>query len=127
MSKDKIEIFVTENRAATDESIRLATEFQQKALDSIIGTKRVEVNGVSGELIATKTHWNDEVVFYMVYNINGKRSTFKVSINGNEAYIESYSSNCTVRQAYMQIFAKKFSEYLAVSILDNLKLDFPSL
>lgn len=118
-----MEISVTENRAATDESIRLAVEFQQKAPDSILGTKRVEVNGISDELIVSKTYWNDEMLFRMIYNVNGKRNTLRISINSNEAHGESYDSNCSVRQAYFRVFAKKFSEHLIESILESLELD----
>jgi len=123
MLADNLEIYITEKRAPTDESIRLATEFQQKAIDSIIGTKRVDVNGIAGELAVFKTPWNDEVLFCLIYNINGKRHYFKASVNSNEAFAESYDLGCLNRGAYLCIFARKFSEHLAASILNNVKFD----
>lgn len=123
MLADNLEIHITEKRAPTDESIRLATEFQQKAIDSIIGTKRVDVNGIAGELTVFKTPWKDEVSFCLIYNINGKRHDFRCPINSSEAYIGANDFGCSSREAFMRIFAKKFSEHLAVSILDNVKFD----
>lgn len=127
MFANNLEIHITEKRAPTDESIRLATEFQQKTIDSIIGTKRVDVNGITGELTVFKTPWNDEVLFGMIYNINGKRHVFKASANSNDAFAESYNFDCSNREAYLRIFARKFSQNLAASILDNVKFDNMSL
>jgi|694.fasta_scaffold00478_46 hypothetical protein len=77
---DKIE--VKEQKAPTDDSIRLLNEFQEKALDNIIAKVKVDNNIVKGEIFLIKN--------FMAFNY---KIIVKFKINGNEFVVEKEVDN----------------------------------
>ena len=60
------------HRAPTDESIRLANEYQEKALNNIIDRIKVDTNLVKGEIILYNDRFSFNQQAILKFNINGK-------------------------------------------------------
>jgi len=88
---------VTENRAPTDESVRLLREMEQAARDKIIKSIELESNTVSGRVFVMKDYLSGMNNFAVVMDINGKRVEIKTSTN------EYSSREAQIRQVYTSI------------------------
>lgn len=113
------EVKITENKAPTDESVRLLNEFEEKAKKNIIATIQIDENLLKAVVI----YYRDEVVSNrMSYHI-------KFSLNGQETIIIGYVDNFEWREelsktwfglgneAIFRILHKKFAEMVAEELM----------
>lgn len=120
----RVDVNVTEKKAPTDESVRLLAEMQQKVIDNVLGQLKIDVNGVTGEIIVLRQTWSlCDIAFGVAYNINGKRHHFKTDIHDVDVWQKENEFHCSRNEAMLRVFAKKFAEHIASQILDNLKFD----
>ena len=66
---------ITENRAPTDESIRLYKEMEEKAAGNILGVYRIENNDINAEFAVFKNAGSHSVTVRMRMKINGNELT----------------------------------------------------
>jgi RNA 3'-terminal phosphate cyclase len=68
---------VTENRAPTDESVRLLKEMEEKARDNIIESISVRDSQVECQILKERDFMSAGMRYTVVYSINGKKSAVK--------------------------------------------------
>lgn len=113
------EVNITENKAPTDESVRLLNEMEEKARQNIIATIKIDENFLKAIVI----YYRDEMITNrMIYHI-------KFELNGKEHKIEDFIDNFEWRQefskSYMglgnetifRLLHKKFSEMVAMELM----------
>lgn len=103
------DVFITENRAATDQSVKLLSEFEQKALDKVLKTVKLENNRFSAVLYEMKDYLSVTRQFLIRYSINAKEYSVQFSV---DAYVQEFE---IVNKAY-----KELSEDIATNVLKNL-------
>lgn len=64
---------VTENRAPTDESVRLLRDMEKKARDEVIKAIRLDGALVDGVLHEQADHLSGQLLFKCIFRVNGKR------------------------------------------------------
>lgn len=120
----RVDVNVTEKKAPTDESVRLLAEMQQKVIDNVLGQLKIDVNGVTGEILVLRQPWSlCSIAIGVAYNINGKRHHFKTDINDVEVWQQENEFHCSQNEAILRLFAKKFADHIAAQILNNLNFD----
>lgn len=123
-SSSRVDVNVTENKAPTDESVRLLAEMQQKVIDNVLGQLKIDVNGVTGEILVLKQPWSlCDIIICVAYNINGKRHHFKTEIHDVDVRQKENEFHCSQNEAILRVFAKKFADHIVAQILGNLKFD----
>lgn len=80
----KIEI--TNNRAATDDSIKMAQEYMDLAFDHIVNSYKVDIIGCRCIVFQEKSPYSleDETILHIKLNINGKDYVSRVNIVGSQ-------------------------------------------
>jgi len=63
-------IKVDENKAPTDESVRLLNEMQDKAAHNLMNKIVIEDNDVKGKIFIFKEHFTDQFVAYIQFTMN---------------------------------------------------------
>lgn len=80
-------IEINEHKAPTDDSIRLAKEFYEKAQKDIIKTIKVDNNIVKGECYIINSGFAlSDITIYYKLQINGKDYNFKETVKYDEYY-----------------------------------------
>jgi hypothetical protein len=106
-----------EFRAPTDDSIRLAREYENKALNKILGQIVFGENNiefVKGQLVYVQRNpqcLTDDI--FLIFKLNGKNYDIKVSIQDYE-YIQLNKND---PKTLVEFFVKKISEEIAREIL----------
>lgn len=74
---------VTENRAPTDESVKLLREMEDRALANLLGRTKLEFNGIKARIsvFIDPLNYMGKMVF-VEYDFNGTKETIKVEIPG---------------------------------------------
>ena len=72
--------YVTENRAPTDESVRLLKEMEAEAKQKIVDSITVSNTEFECNVQSVIEPLNDETVYYVSYRMNGKKGGLKVPI-----------------------------------------------
>jgi len=101
-------IKVTENRAPTDESIRLLKEMEKKVFDNFLGAFTVDTNLVSGNIYFVR-EIDCTTRYKIVVNINGKEFT-------NSGKIKGFLFN---EQEILKLFCDDVSNFITETILIN--------
>jgi hypothetical protein len=83
---------VTENRAPTDESVRLLKEMEEKAREKIIESIAVRDCQVECQILFERGYVDRSNHYTIVYSMNGERSKVKVMVHEYEfeAGLEKY-------------------------------------
>lgn len=119
------EVYITEKKAPTDESVRLLNEMQEKAQGNIIATIKIDENHLKAIVIYFRDNYiEDRMVYNIRFELNGKE--FRV-----EGYIDKFEWRQETQKAYYglgseQVFGilhKKFSE----TITEYLMMQSPEL
>lgn len=66
-------VHVTEQRAPTDESVRLLREMEDRAQASILSATRVQDLGIDCVIHKQRDMLNDRTQYAIVYSLNGKK------------------------------------------------------
>lgn len=74
-------VYVTEKRAATDESVRLLKEMEQAARDSVIKSVQLENNVISAVVHTAYDHLSCKHLYAVLMKINGKNHRIDVDVN----------------------------------------------
>ena len=111
------EVNVTINRAATDESVRLLNEFQEKARNNIIQTIIIDSNIAKCVCI----YYQDNDVFYRLnyqlkFILNGKEHIVSDSIDRND--YQQLTRNCFPHEFHQHVF-----EFFIKNLLNVLRLN----
>lgn len=110
------EVNITERRAPTDESVELLNEFQEKALDNIIQSFKIEDNTLKAV-----------VVFYQssigAGMMNGQLCHIKFNLNGKDYFVKDipvidYDKAFGVQKFYHTLY-KKFVEAITLEIMKD--------
>ena len=72
--------YVTENRAPTDESVRLLKEMEAEAKQKIVDSITVSNTEFECNIQSIIDSFNDETVYQISYRMNGKKGSLKVPI-----------------------------------------------
>lgn len=94
---------VVEQRAPTDESVRLLHEMQEKITKDFINRAPIQLN-------------NLHVEFYSTYGLYGREYVFAVNINGNKK-VYKYDDVFVTGDNLVEYLIKKFAEDLAGEML----------
>lgn len=109
-------VTVTENRAPTDESVRLLKEFEQKAKDKIIETIHINNNVIEACAIF---YVNDvcqwKIEYSLRFKLNGKDYKLKGYLE-DEDVVRTSPREYRLQQL-KQILIKKYSEVIAEELL----------
>lgn len=73
---------VTEQKAPTDESMRLLKEFQEKAIDSVVEAGTIEVASIEGDIAFMRRHDAFYEVIHFRVVLNGKKIEGSYQIEG---------------------------------------------
>jgi hypothetical protein len=99
---------VHEYRAATDASVKLLAEMEEKALERILQSVRLDCNDLKMVLHHMKDPINLENNYLMQMNINGKRKELKICLD------------CTYEKGdIIDQIIKSLSEMIAVEMLSG--------
>ena len=71
---------VTEQRALTDESVRLLKEMEEKAREKIIDSFTVRDTNFECKIIQEKDMITGDMHFVIIYSMNGTRRTVRVRV-----------------------------------------------
>jgi len=114
-------VTVNEHRAATDESIRMLNEMQEKAKDNIIHTIKIEEN----YLKAIAVYYHDPLIidrleFYLKFKLNGKEYCINDHINKMDWRKEALTGYTGLGHEYIfKVLHKKFSEMIAEELMSQ--------
>ena len=103
-------IEVTEKRAPTDESVKLLKEFEEKAIEKIVSSTRVQDNDFEYMVHSAKDYMNSGYKFMIVYSLNGNKR--KIDYEYNPRY------DINPSEAVAGV-VKTLSEDIASNILKN--------
>lgn len=76
-----VDVNVTENRAPTDESVKLLREMEQKAQEQVLKAISINNTEVEGVLHMMRNPLSCTYVFRFLYQINGKKMTTDFEVN----------------------------------------------
>ena len=116
-------VTVTENRAPTDDSIRLWDEMRQKALDSIVKELTVEVSMVKATVIVLMAPTSlaespFELTFLGRFNLNGKDFRFEGKLDTRTIRHEvDVWGQRKDRETILAVFTKALSEAIAAYMI----------
>ena len=65
-------INVDENKAPTDEQVRLLNEMQDQAAHNLMNKIVIEDNDIKGKIFIFKEHFSDQFVAYIQFTMNGQ-------------------------------------------------------
>ena len=114
-------VTINENRAATDDSVRLLNEFEEKAKKNIICKLQIETNTIK----AMGIYFRDEMIDRRVH------FDIKFSLNGKEVLIQDYVDSFEWREEMMEMYMgfgnqviyklvlKKMAEMIAEELLNQ--------
>lgn len=72
---------IVENRAPTDESVRLLKEMEEEVKNNIIDSIRLTNNGFEGQVLVNQNYINGQLDILVVFKLNGKKIVTKFFIN----------------------------------------------
>ena len=95
---------VTENRAPTDDSVRLLREMEQKALDSVTDRIKIEDN-VFGEILVVRESFG--LGYLVMFTLNGEK--YKVRVDALKMAVIS-------REELVRAFYETLAREIAIEI-----------
>lgn len=98
-------ISIKEERAPTDESIRLLKEMETEAHSKLIDTIDLESNVLNGKILLFNDHLNHSIKVVALLEINNKKYEFECKVPGYVVRIDN-SKEHIYRQIYELIGAK---------------------
>lgn len=104
-------VHVTENRAPTDDSVKLLMEMERAAEDKLVSSGTLENNILSGKFYEFLDHLHQEIKVHVVFMLNGKEYKFHTTI---QIY------QCNTEQEKWELVFNSFSRFLASEMLDKL-------
>ena len=105
---------VHEHKAPTDDSIRLAVEMREKALESVIDSIKVQSNSFSGQVAQMIDPATFEKCIVVIFALNGKRFKIKVSYD----FMLTLSTN-DMRKRY-ELVAEEMSKAIALELIKDI-------
>ena len=111
---------VHEHRAATDESVKLLNEFQEKAVENILHAFKLKDNIIEADgffIQASPVDYNIE--FHCKFKLNSNEYYVKEKINCFDFRqdIRKYFDNMEYRSAAINLIYKKVSEVIAKELI----------
>ena len=105
----EINVEVHEHRAATDESIRLLNEFQDKSRGNVLGIEKLdnELNAISVSFMDDLMDW---VHIHGKFSLNGTEHIFKTKVNRNDYHNSKFDGNYSSNETLKKFIIDKFSE-----------------
>ncbi len=107
---------IHEHRAPTDESIRLADEMREKALQSVIDSIKVGDNTFDGQVVQTM-NYNFGFDVHAIFKLNGRKYHAKVELDSMLAVTEP-----DLRKRRL-IIAERMAEVIAMELMSALPMD----
>jgi hypothetical protein len=99
---------INEHRAPTDESIRLFSEMEKKAMDSILATIEVKSTLIEGIVVFARADQCFEASeVFVKFNVNGTRFDIAIKITMSEIM------NIGYEQMAIKLLEAKFSDAMA--------------
>lgn len=108
-------ITVTENRAPTDESIKILNEMQEKALKNIISKLKIDDNIFNCHAMIHSNMEYDEYEIYIKYSYNKHERVVKHSID--DSFMKELNGLQKVVDGLKLAIAKDFAEVITNSVL----------
>ena len=72
---------ITENRATTDESIKLLNEMHEKTLENILGNITFKDNNFFGKLHVYRRFISDQIIYHLQFSLNGNKHNIKIPVD----------------------------------------------
>jgi hypothetical protein len=107
---------VTENRAPTDESVRLLKEMQEKAEKALLATTYVETNGLKATVQTFRQAWDDSV-----------KAVAQVDLNGKSIRVEHVAPRRDAPHERIRLMAEvrdKIATAIANEVMQDFRFDF---
>jgi len=112
------EIKVKQFRAATDDSIRLADEFYQKAKDSLIAKEKIELNYLKGDIFIFNQIHSPEFRLKLNWLFRFKLNDKEISINGTINEDDYYLLNSNERYEFIvKLILKDLSTSIGMELI----------
>jgi hypothetical protein len=114
---------VKEYRAATDESIRLLNEMQQRAEENII--KKIEINGNDLRAVALAYHFSpmdNNYVFDCKFILNSKEYFFREKIDKRDLRVRNVESEEFAKEYVKELVCNNLSILIAKELVSNIFL-----
>ena len=109
---------ITENKAPTDESIRLLNEFEEKVKKNILHKVNIKSNTLSGASVSVQNSpFGDSITNLVRFNLNGKDYYFEHDIDKFEL-IRTDGTSATINMI-VEIYRKIVEEIIEKLFVDN--------
>ena len=110
-------VTITENRAATDESVKLLNEFQEKSLENLIKTVKISNNVIDGVIFLFQVNAASfQRRFVFIFKINGVEH--KIEDNYDIDNIMHFSNSRNIDETANKIISK-LSEIIAIHLFKS--------
>jgi cell fate (sporulation/competence/biofilm development) regulator YmcA (YheA/YmcA/DUF963 family) len=103
---------ITENRAPTDESMRLLQEMEEKVISKILGSFKLKSTTVSGQIVFFATIDSLNTKYRIRYKLNDKEFQF-------DGFIDDYRMVLKDHKEIIQLFVKSISEEIATMLFEE--------
>lgn len=110
-------VTTTEQRAPTDESVKLLRELEAQAIASVLGRTRVNVGTFDCEVVITKVHGPLRYVAYAQFNFNGKLLTAEYTMSEFKGSIVKLAEG--IRDAVAKVVATEIEVPFVIAIQEN--------
>lgn len=100
---------VHEHRAATDDSVRLLNDFQEKSRENVLGVEKLnnELNAISVSFMDDLMDW---VHIHGKFSLNSTEYIFKTKVNRNDYHNSKFDGNYSSNETLKKFIIDKFSE-----------------
>ena len=120
------EIKVTENKAPTDESVRLYKEFDEKARQELVKTYKLGDN-----IFEALGHWfvrdgmGESVIYHIRFRLNGREIKVESFIPDNVLYElnlnSDYEREVYLKKIFITVLSKAIAEYFTQEFIKDMR------
>jgi hypothetical protein len=116
------EVNITEKRAPTDESVKLFSEFRQKALDNIVDSFHVDTNILKAEYISFQNDvCRDVTIIFIKINLNGEEFRMQEDFTRQDQYDLAMYYHIEDRRPLIEHLIEFYSKILAKHLVGQLR------
>lgn len=109
-----VHVSIKEERAATDESVRLLREMEQQARNEVIKAIRLDGNEFKGVVQVSEMHMTGEIAYRVAFELNGKRHLV-------EEIVDRSDTKETIAEKLVGALAKTLSREILISIMRHIE------
>jgi type I restriction-modification system DNA methylase subunit len=114
-------VTINEHRAPTDESVKLLSEFKEKAKESLIREIIINDNNLEGCILLFNVLYNPYKFEILIrFTINGKEFIFKDYIDEQEYFMMRDKNNYSnLDNSLIKFFFEKLSQTITIKLLEE--------